>query len=262
MKEIKGGIISIGDELLIGQTINTNAGWMGGIMNQFGFTVEEVLTISDTRDAIVDALDYLLSRCDFVLMTGGLGPTKDDVTKHVLTKYFHTKLAMREQVKNRIEKAFTERGIPILEVNLLQAMLPEDCTVIDNHVGTASGMWFDKGNQVVVSMPGVPYEMKHLMETGVMPRLREKYLTPTIYHRTLMTLGRGESRIAQHISQLVDQMEKDNVKVAYLPSAGAVRIRLSAVGNEDQVKEKVDVYLDQMRELLSDIQYGVDDTPM
>ncbi|NQX92254.1 MAG: CinA family nicotinamide mononucleotide deamidase-related protein, partial [Flavobacteriales bacterium] len=262
MKEIKGGIISIGDELLIGQTINTNAGWMGEILTQYGFTVEEVLTIADTRKAIVDALDYLLSQRDFVLMTGGLGPTKDDVTKHVLTDYFNTTLTMRDEVRERIEKYFNERGIPVLEVNRLQAMLPEDSTVIHNMVGTASGMWFDKGDQVVVSMPGVPYEMKHLMKTGVLPKLQEQYQTPTLYHRTLMTIGRGESKIAEHISELALKMEKDGVKIAYLPSAGAVRIRLSAVGEGDEVKNMVDTYLDEMGKLLEDIQYSVDDIPM
>lgn len=253
-------VISIGDELLIGQTVNTNATWMGAELQKIGASVDRVIAIADEKDAIIHALDQALSRADVILMTGGLGPTKDDITKITLTEYFDTKLVMHEEIKEAIERRFEERGFPILEVNRLQAMLPEACEVLPNKKGTASGMLFSKEGKMIVSMPGVPYEMKGLMNDYVFPKIQEHYTLPEIVHRTLMTIGRGESQIALKIDDLVTEMEPKGVKVAYLPSAGMVRVRLSGMGQDS--KELVEQYFARMKELLSDIAFGEDDESM
>ena len=253
-------IVSIGDELLIGQTVNTNATWMGAELQKIGASVDRVISIADEKQAIINALDDALSRADVILMTGGLGPTKDDITKITLTEYFDTKLVMHEDIKQAIERRFEERGFPILEVNRLQAMLPEACEVLPNRKGTASGMLFNRDGKIIVSMPGVPYEMKGLMNDYVFPRIQEQFTLPVIVHRTLMTIGRGESQIALKIDDLVTEMEPKGVKVAYLPSAGMVRVRLSGMGENS--KELIEHYFARMKELLEDIAFGEDDTSM
>lgn len=224
-------LLSIGDELLIGQTVNTNAAWMGRKLTEDGWRVSSVLAISDSPEAIREALDRGLQEADAVLLTGGLGPTKDDLTKHVLAEHFGTELVMHEDIAANIQTWFESRNVPFLEVNRLQALLPRDCTVLPNPLGTASGMWFERpGGKVVVSMPGVPYEMEGLMENEVLPRLRSHFELPTTLYQTVVTAGIGESSLAELVAEWEDALPVKGVSLAYLPSPGQVKVRLGVQG--------------------------------
>ncbi|WP_343636452.1 competence/damage-inducible protein A [Fluviicola sp.] len=244
-------IISIGDELLIGQTINTNASWMGAQLAVSGIKVSNVVTISDTREAITGALAQAHKRSQVVLITGGLGPTKDDITKQVLCEYFHTKLVLDERVLHHVESFFIKRNRPMLEVNKMQAMVPEACEVLFNEQGTAPGMWFEQDDTIFVSMPGVPYEMRHLMEAHVIPRLTAKYPLKKLIQRTYLTQGIGESFLAEKVSDWENQLREEGLDLAYLPSPGMVKLRISsASGNQERVahfgeelKKRIPAYL-------------------
>ncbi|HQZ41760.1 MAG TPA: CinA family nicotinamide mononucleotide deamidase-related protein, partial [Flavobacteriales bacterium] len=239
-KEITATIISIGDELLIGQTINTNAGWMGEQLALSGIRSKRVLTIGDDKQEIVEALDDAIT--DIVLITGGLGPTKDDITKHTLCEYFDTELVRHPEIEAQINAFFEQMGRDPLEVNRAQADLPAACTVIPNDRGTASGMWFKKDGKVYVSMPGVPYEMKAMMQATVIPMLRDEFLPPAIVHRTILTTGMGESYLAERIAKWEDGLAQHGIKLAYLPSPGLVKLRLSAYASDDpsEARKRVD----------------------
>ena len=227
-------IVSIGDELLIGQTVNTNAAWMGRLLEQEGWQVNRCVAVSDTSEAITEALMDAESRADLVLLTGGLGPTRDDITKHVLCGHFNSRLVRHPDIEERIVAWFERRGREVLQVNRDQALLPEDCTPLDNPLGTASGMWFEREGGVTVSMPGVPHEMEYIMEHGVLPAMRERLESegrrPERAHRSLLTMGTGESQLAARIADLEIEWEARGVKLAYLPSPGSVRMRLTADG--------------------------------
>ena len=190
---MRAEIISIGDELLIGQTINTNASWMGKELSQLGISIRICTTISDDKSEILSAIEVALNRSDLVFITGGLGPTKDDITKHTLCAYFETELVINQVVLDRVTKYFTDRGREMLEVNIQQAALPKNCIVLDNFEGTASGMWFEKNGSILVSLPGVPFEMKSIMVNEVFPKLKEKFNVSSIFHRTILLQGIGES---------------------------------------------------------------------
>ena len=231
-------IITIGDEILIGQIIDSNSAWMAEKLNLAGVKVHQISSVSDDETHIINALDEASARVDLVLITGGLGPTKDDITKKTLCKYFDTKLVIHEEILADIKKLFKRRGFPILKENMQQAELPENCTIIRNYYGTASGMWFEKGNTIFVSMPGIPYEMKKLMEDGIIPRLKENYKLPVIVHRTILTYGLIESEL----SNLIEDWElnlPEGMKLAYLPSLERLRLRLSIRGTERQKLEKL-----------------------
>jgi nicotinamide-nucleotide amidase len=230
-------LISIGDELLIGQTVNTNAAWMGRKLTEDGWRVSSVSAISDSPEAIRTALDRGLEEAEAVLVTGGLGPTKDDLTKHVLSEHFGTELVMHEDIAAGIQQWFESRNVPFLEVNRLQAMLPRACTVLPNALGTASGMWFDRpGGKVVVSLPGVPYEMEALMLEEVLPRLRRHFRLPTTLYQTVVTAGIGESSLAELVSEWEEGLPAKGISLAYLPSPGQVKVRLGLHGAaEDRV---------------------------
>lgn len=258
-REITAEIISIGDELLIGQTINTNAGWMGEQLALIGIRAKRVLTIGDDKQEILDAMAH--AQCDIVLITGGLGPTKDDITKHVLCEFFGTRLVRNKEVQARVVDIFVRMGRDpkdILEVNLAQADLPESCTVIANDRGTASGMWFERDGKVYVSMPGVPYEMKAIMSSGVLPKLNEKFIPPTIVHRTVLTTGLGESMLAKRIEDWEDSLEAERIKLAYLPSPGIVKLRLSTYADADgtSAHERVDRKAAELYQRIPDLIYG------
>ncbi|HRE74342.1 MAG TPA: competence/damage-inducible protein A [Flavobacteriales bacterium] len=256
---MKAEIISIGDELLIGQTINTNAGWMGQQLNLIGAGLERVITISDSRDAILNTLKDCLNRADVVLITGGLGPTKDDITKHTLCEFFHTRLVRNAEVLARVEKFFLKRGRTMLESNRQQADLPEDCTVLPNDFGTASGMWFEKDGKIVVSLPGVPYEMKHLMEMQVIPRLKTRFSLPVIVHRTIMTQGIGESFLAEMISNWETELRNAGLSLAYLPSPGIVKLRITGKGPDKEALEKKTLEFEQrLLPLIEKFHFGFD----
>ncbi|MFY7707178.1 MAG: competence/damage-inducible protein A [Flavobacteriales bacterium] len=223
-------IISIGDEILIGQTINTNAAWMGEHLNTIGIRVNRTTAIADSKEEIVSMISEALSRSQLVLITGGLGPTKDDITKKTLAEYFNMPLVRDEQTLERVSAFFHQRGLPVLPVNEDQALMPKGCTILHNLRGTANGMWFEKDGKVVVSMPGVPYEMEWLMENEVFPRVMQFFKRPSIVHRTVLTTGVGESFLADKISAWEDSLEEQHIKLAYLPSPGAVKLRMSAYG--------------------------------
>ncbi|MBK9287733.1 MAG: competence/damage-inducible protein A [Flavobacteriales bacterium] len=257
--EITAEVISIGDELLIGQTINTNAGWMGGKLGLIGIRPKLVRTIGDDRQEIREALST--ATCDVVLITGGLGPTKDDITKHTLCTFFSTKLVRHPEIEARIAAFFESIGREPLEVNRAQADLPETCTVIPNDRGTASGMWFERDGRVYVSMPGVPYEMKAMMEKEVLSRLQERFHPPAIVHRTILTTGLGESHLAQRIETWEDSLATEDIKLAYLPSPGTVKLRLSAYAGDDpdEVRGRVDRKAEELHALIPDLIFGEGD---
>ena len=242
-------VITVGDELLLGQTVDTNSAWMGEVFATHGIALRRITSISDNAEEIVAALDEARVRVDLVLMTGGLGPTRDDITKQTLANYFGMELQMNDEVLQRISAWFHGRGLPMLRVNEAQAMLPAGCTVLPNPRGTAMGMWFeaswDGRSQVVISMPGVPYEMKGLVEEEVMPRVLAKWELPTRYHRTVLTQGIGESYLSKIVHDWEEGLAQNGVSIAYLPAPGQVRVRLSAVSTgEGDAQRRVDAAME------------------
>lgn len=255
-KEVTAEIISIGDELLIGQTVNTNAGWIGDRLSASGIRPVLVRTIPDDRDAIAKALREVSA--DAVLITGGLGPTKDDITKQVLCEHFGTRLVRHADIERRVVEFFQSIGRDPLEVNRAQADLPESCVVIENPKGTASGMWFEQDGRVFVSMPGVPYEMKLMMEAQVLPKLVARFDPPLIIHRTILTTGLGESHLAERIAPWEDSLAQAGIRLAYLPSPGIVKLRLSAYANRDpgDARRRVDDKAAELYALIPELIYG------
>lgn len=250
-------IITIGDEILIGQIVDTNSAWMGEQLNLAGIKVHQITSVSDNAEHIVKALDEARSRVDLILITGGLGPTKDDITKHTLVKYFNTSLRFDEEVHQHVKALFARFGREVTGVNLKQAEVPESCTVIHNANGTAPGMWFDNDGKVFVSMPGVPYEMKKMMGAEILPRLKKKYNLPTIVHRTILTQGIGESFLSEIIADWENSLAEKNIKLAYLPSPGMVRLRLSTSGNDETTLLKtVEEKVEELNKLIPQHIYG------
>ena len=240
-------IISIGDELLIGQVVNTNASWISEKLNLVGIRVHQVSTISDNREHILTALQEAEKRVDIILITGGLGPTKDDITKETLCEYFETKLVFSEEVFENIKKLFGKRGLTLSTPNKKQAEIPEACIPITNNHGSAAGMWFEKAGRIFVSMPGVPFEMKPMITEYIIPEIQKKYNSHSIVHKTVLTQGIGESWLAQKIEAWEDKLP-ENIKLAYLPQPGIVRLRLTAIGEnknilENQVNEEIEKLL-------------------
>ncbi|AMJ65504.1 competence/damage-inducible protein A [Hymenobacter sp. PAMC 26628] len=223
-------IMTIGDELLYGQVVDTNSAFMGQELAKIGLRVRQISSVSDRADEIVGALDQARQRARVVLITGGLGPTKDDLTKHVLARYFGSELVMDEPTLAHVTEFFRRYNRPMLDVNRQQALVPANCQVLFNAVGTAPGMWFEDQGTVFVSMPGVPFEMKKLMTDEVLPRLRARFALAPIEHVVVMTVGLGESYLAEKITDWEDALPP-NFKLAYLPSLGAVRLRLT--GSDD-----------------------------
>lgn len=229
-------IITIGDEILIGQIVDTNSAWMAVQLNHAGFHVAQITSVHDEEQHIIDALDAALERADVVLMTGGLGPTKDDITKQTLCRYFETKLVFDESVLKNIESFLARRSLPMNELNRSQANVPQFCTVIQNLVGTAPVTWFDKDGKVIVSMPGVPGEMKNVMSLEVIPRLQKQFNTPAIVHKTVIVSGYPESELALKIADWENALP-ENIHLAYLPTYGIVKLRLSGASEDDLALE-------------------------
>ncbi|MED6302544.1 MAG: molybdopterin-binding protein, partial [Bacteroidota bacterium] len=256
-------LISIGDELLIGQTINTNAAWLGEQLNLLGFKVIAGLVIPDDKVAIENALNDF-SSADLIIMTGGLGPTKDDITKHTLCNYFDTKLERKLEIESKIIAYFQSRELPILQTNKDQALLPAACEVLPNSRGTASGMWFEKNNTIYVSLPGVPYEMKGLINECVIPKLLSRNKDEnTLVHRTVRTHGMGESFLAEIIKDWEHNLSSDEIKLAYLPSPGIVKLRLSLVGKDGKkIVDTLNKHIDLLYEIIPDQVYGYEDDTM
>lgn len=253
-------IITIGDEILIGQIIDTNSAHISKELNKIGIKVYQITSVQDDRAHILQALENAKKNADIVLVTGGLGPTKDDITKQTFCEFFDDTLVenaeVLETIKNIFSKHINRKPLP---ANLLQAMVPSKATVLNNAHGTAPGMWLEKDDTVFVSMPGVPYEMKYLLANEVIPRLIKKFDRPFIYHKTLLTYGLGESAIADRIEQWENDLPTD-VKLAYLPSLGRVRLRLSSTGiDEALLHEAINSRMDILSEMLKDIAVGFED---
>ncbi len=249
-------IITIGDEILIGQIIDTNSKWIAEHLNQIGISVYQITSIQDEKEHILQALNDAKSRVDIILITGGLGPTKDDITKHTLAEYFDSEMSINDAVVTHIKEMFKKVNYPFTELNRLQALLPDKCTPLFNKLGTAPGMWFDDQDKVIVSMPGVPFEMKGLMNDEVLPRLKSKYDLPFIIHQTIITHGMGESALAETIESWEDHLP-EFIKLAYLPSPGRVRLRLSAKGpNRGTLEEALALQVGKLESLISEIIVG------
>ena len=261
---MKCEVISIGDELLIGQTTNTNASWIGEELNNLGFNISHGAVISDNKEDINSALKNAANRSDVIIITGGLGPTKDDITKHTLTEYFNTSLELNKDIETSIIAYFKSVNRPILKSNLDQALLPKSCQVLSNSRGTASGMWFEKNNIIYISLPGVPYEMKGIMQEHVFPKLLSKMSGETVVvNKTIRTHGMGESFLAEIIKLWEDKLERNNIKLAYLPSPGIVKLRLSVVGLDQLILEKkLDNAIDELKALIPDQIYGYGNVTM
>ena len=278
-------IINIGDELLIGQVVNTNASWMAEELNKRNIKVTNISVISDGGDDIRQQLERSLREADVVLITGGLGPTKDDITKSVLCKFFGDTLVRHQQTYDNVKKFFERRGLPFTEINQAQALVPSKCRVLVNEVGTAPCMVFtipesqatlkqgasketasslegqtiSSSGKIVVSMPGVPFEMKWLMQNSVLPLLEERLGAEAIVHKTILTFGIGESFLADKIADWEDALPI-HIKLAYLPEAGKVRLRLSAYGCDNAVLEReVAEQIEQLKEIVGEYIYGYDD---
>lgn len=252
-------IITIGDEILIGQIVDTNSQWLGKRLNEIGISIYQITSIQDDKDHILKALAEAEANVDIIIITGGLGPTKDDITKLTLCEYFDDELIANKEIEEHIKYLFAKIKYNFTEMDLQQAMLPSKSRVLKNQLGTASGMWFDKSGKVIVSLPGVPNEMKGLMSNSVLPGLQENFHLPFILHRTLHTYGLGESRVAARLSDYEDQLP-DDIKLAYLPSYGRVRLRLSAKGSDlSKLKVELDKEVIALKHLVRDIYVGEDE---
>ena len=256
---MKSTVITIGDEILIGQIVDTNTASIARRLNNIGITIAEKLSIGDSRDVILSTLRRTLTESDVVIITGGLGPTKDDITKHTLAAYFGMELKYNETEGEHVRSLLERRGIPFTELNRGQAMLPERCTVLHNAHGTAPGMWFDcEDGRVVVSLPGVPFEMEHLMEDEVVPRLKQRFTLHDIVHRTLITRGIAESLLAERIAEWENALP-DYLHLAYLPAPNIVRLRLSAYDVDGKVAEaEIERQFELLRHLIPDNIVGME----
>lgn len=249
---MRATIITIGDEILIGQILDTNSRYISRALNSHGIVVGERTSIGDNRSQIVDTLDRALAESDVVIITGGLGPTKDDITKHTLCEYFGSTLRFDEREAEHIRSLLAARNIAFNDLNRGQAMVPECCTVLHNAHGTAPGMWFEREGRVVVSLPGVPFEMQHLIDEEVIPRLKKRFDLREIVHRTMITFGIAESILAERIAAWEDALP-DYIHLAYLPAPNVVRLRLSAYEVEGkEVRREIDEKFEQLRAIIPD----------
>lgn len=257
---MKAAIVTIGDEILIGQIVDTNSGFIAKSLDKIGIETHEMLSISDDKQHILDTFASLQNKVEVVVITGGLGPTKDDITKHTLCEYFGDTLVRNSEVENHvidlIERAL---GRVASQINKDQALVPSQCTVLHNQVGTAPGMWIKKENTVFISLPGVPYEMKYLIENQVIPKLVHEYQRPYIIHKTILTYGQGESHVAERIEDWENQLP-ECIKLAYLPSPGRVRLRLTARGgNKQELEEAIETNVKSLNAIIHDIIVGFEE---
>ncbi|MDI5897383.1 competence/damage-inducible protein A [Flavobacterium yafengii] len=257
---MKATIVTIGDEILIGQIVDTNSGFIAKSLDKIGVEINEMISISDDKKHILDTFEKLQNRVDLVIITGGLGPTKDDVTKKTFCDYFEDELIVDQKVLAHVThliEGFYKRTIT--QINKDQALVPSKCTVLHNQVGTAPGMWMKKENTVFISLPGVPFEMKYLVEHEIIPKVVREYKRPYILHKTILTYGQGESMVAERIEEWENNLP-EFIKLAYLPAPGRVRLRLSARGTD---KEKLEAAIEQnvnsLAAIINDIIVGFDD---
>ncbi|MDI1317249.1 CinA family nicotinamide mononucleotide deamidase-related protein [Flavobacterium sp.] len=257
---MKATIVTIGDEILIGQIVDTNSGFIAKALDKIGVETVEMLSISDKKQHILDTFSNLQNKVDLVIITGGLGPTKDDITKHTFCEYFDDVLVVNQQVLSHVTQII--EGIykrPITQLNKDQALVPSKCEVLFNKVGTAPGMWMKNQNTVYISLPGVPYEMKYLVENEIIPKVVKEYKRPYIVHRTILTYGQGESMIAERIENWENKLP-EFIKLAYLPSPGKVRLRLTARGKDEQILLKaIEENVQSLTNIIGDIIVGFDE---
>jgi nicotinamide-nucleotide amidase len=257
---MKAAIITIGDEILIGQIVDTNSGFIAKSLDKIGVDIHEMISISDNKNHILETFAKLQNEVDLVLITGGLGPTKDDITKHTFCDYFEDQLIRNVEVEKHvielIEKAMNR---PASQMNKDQALVPSKCTVLHNAVGTAPGMWMKKENTVYISLPGVPYEMKYIVENSIIPKIVKEYKRPYIIHKTILTYGQGESLVAERIEDWENNLP-EFIKLAYLPSPGRVRLRLSARGiDKELLDQKINENVLSLTQLIGDIIVGYEE---
>ena len=257
---MKAAIITIGDEILIGQIVDTNSAFIAKSLDRIGVEVAEMLSISDDKKHILDTFAQLQNKVDVVIVTGGLGPTKDDVTKKTFCEYFNDELVVDQKVLAHVTElieGFYKR--PISQLNKDQALVPSTCTVLHNKVGTAPGMWMKKENTVFISLPGVPYEMKYLVEEEIIPKIVREYKRPYIIHKTILTYGQGESLVAERIEQWENNLP-EFIKLAYLPNPGRVRLRLTARGtNKEELEEAIERNVQSLDAIIHDIIVGYEE---
>jgi len=243
---MKAEIITIGDEILIGQVVNSNAAWIGDALTGLGIQVTRTISIADDFNEIIQILMETEDRADLVIITGGLGPTSDDITKKTLAEYFNCQLSENKEALNRIQAFLSRRKVKMNPLNRAQAMLPDNCIIIPNRYGTASGMWFSRHDTEYLSLPGVPYEMESMMSGYILPRLKKNYKLPAIIHKTVLVQGIAESHLARLLENFENTLPQE-VKLAYLPSPGRVRLRLTAGGEEtNKVKAVVQEQIDRL----------------
>ncbi|WP_396169020.1 competence/damage-inducible protein A [Flavobacterium sp.] len=257
---MKASIITIGDEILIGQIVDTNSGFIAKSLDRIGVEIHEMISISDNKQHILSTFEKLQDKVDLVIITGGLGPTKDDITKKTFCDYFDDELIQNDQVLKHVTQiieGFYKRKIT--QLNIDQALVPSKCTVLHNQVGTAPGMWMKKGNTVFISLPGVPFEMKYLVENEIIPKIVIEYQRPYIIHKTVLTYGIGESLLAETIENWENNLP-DFIKLAYLPSPGRVRLRLSARGaNKDFLEKSISENVTSLSKILGNSIVGFED---
>ena len=258
---MKATIVTIGDEILIGQIVDTNSGFIAKSLDKIGVEINEMLSISDDKNHILDTFVKLQNKVDLVIITGGLGPTKDDITKKTFCDYFEDTLVVDLKVEQHvIELIERVMNRPASQINKDQALVPSKCTVLHNQVGTAPGMWMKKEKTVFISLPGVPYEMKHIVEQEIIPKIVREYERPYIIHRTIITYGQGESLVAERIEDWENNLP-EFIKLAYLPAPGRVRLRLSARGiDKTKLETALDENINSLQAIISDIIFGFDDS--
>jgi len=256
---MKASIITIGDEILIGQITDTNSGFIAKSLEKIGVQVHEMISISDDKNHILETFANVQNKVDFVIITGGLGPTKDDITKLTLCTYFDDILKRDMEVENHIVALFSKMNYAVSQVNRDQALVPSKAVILQNSFGTAPGMWMQKDNTVFVSLPGVPYEMKAIVENELIPKIVRTYKRPYIVHKTILTYGQGESIVAERIEAWEDSLPSF-VKLAYLPSPGRVRLRLTARGVDDELLQKtITELVIKLSAIISDIIVGFEE---
>lgn len=249
-------ILTIGDELLIGQTVDTNSAWMGEKLSALGIKIVEKIAVADTKEGIESGLKRAIEKSQIILVTGGLGPTKDDITKKVLADFFGMGMRFDEPTYERIQRLFERWGRSTTDAHREQCYMPDGAQLLANKMGTAPGMLFEEMDSIIISMPGVPFEMKYIMEKSVLPMIKNKFTVQKIVHHTILTAGEGESRIARQIEKVVDSFP-NHVSIAYLPNLGSVKLRLTAIGeNESKLKEEINLYAKEIEDILGDLVFG------
>lgn len=262
MKEIFAEIITIGDEILYGQITDTNSQWISAELDKIGIKTKRKTSVSDNKEEIIAALNEAQKRVDIVLITGGLGPTKDDLTKKILADYFNMDLKLHEQALSEVKDYFHKRGRELTDTNWGQALLPESCQHITNSQGTAPGMWFEEYDTIFISMPGVPFEMKAMMSNTILDKLKEVFELPVIYHKMIRTVGIGESWLADKIADWEDNLP-GHIKLAYLPGMWQVRLRLTGVGADMNVlKSEVDAEFEKIKPSINSYIFGYGSTEL